>query len=175
MFVIGFNVKKASFHWRVLTQEYETNGFCCYSFQWQMSVIKIKTGKIDHCYKYLIADILVTLFLAGLLPAFDFSWVPCKAGHEGVQRLWIFVSGPSQALLPSCYTDKPLWLHYSTGFHLLPSYILCFLRSCRLLIFHSPLLPHNVFDKHNAAAKAATELNDAICQLPPSAMKPTGV
>jgi len=32
-----------------------------------------------------------------------------------------------------------------------------------------------LFDKHNAAAKAAMELNDAICQLPPSAMKPAGV
>lgn len=65
-------------------------------------------------------------------------------------------------------------------FFLLRSYILCsrlfyFLRSCRLLIFHSPLLPPNSFDKHSAAAKAAMELNDAICQLPPGVMKPAGV
>jgi len=43
------------------------------------------------------------------------------------------------------------------------------------LIFRSSLPLPNLFDKYNAAATAAMELNDAICQLPPGAIKSAGV
>lgn len=58
MFVIHFNVKKASSHWPVLSQEHETKAFCCYSFQSQVNIIKAKTRKTDHYYKYPITNIL---------------------------------------------------------------------------------------------------------------------
>lgn len=97
-----------------------------------------------------------------------------KAGHQCVQRLRIFVSSPSQTLLPSCYTINRSGCTIAQVFFLLPSHALGFLRSCRLLIFCSPLLPPNLFDKCNAAAKAAVQPNDAICQSPPGVLKPAG-